>query len=129
MPTAGLVSRLPGGVDDVVVGRVECGTVVCAGEFTDVLAVTRGATFVVVGGSVVTVVGAVTTGFGATTGGAGRGGGGAVVIAGIGAAGSAEVVSTLVGVPSDGEAERSAFTPKKQASSTTAMTAASAAEC
>jgi hypothetical protein len=134
MPTAGLVSRPADGVDDVDVGRVVCATVVRAGELTGAVVVT-GDACLVVGGSVVTGADVVTTGLGVTTGGAGGGGGGAmsadsaVVIAGTGAAGSAEVLSTLVGVSSDREAERNAFTPKNQASSTTAMTAASAAEC
>jgi hypothetical protein len=134
MPTAGLVSRPPGGVDDVDVGRVVCVTVVRAGELTGAVVVT-GDACLVVGGSVVTGADVVTTGLGVTTGGAAGGGGGAisagraVVIVGMGTAGSAEVLSTLVGVSSDREAERNALTPQNQASSTTAMTPASAAEC
>ena len=81
--------------------------VVCAGEFTGAVVVTRGTTLVVVG-RVVTGAGVVTTGFGATTGGAAGGGGGgamsaggATVVADMGTAGSAEEVSTLVGFSSD----------------------------
>ena len=108
MPTAGRVSKPFGGFGDVVVvggvecGTVVCGTVVCAGA----VVVTFGTGLVVVG-NVVTgnvVTGALTTGFGLTTGGGGGGAmnaGGAVDNAGTPAVGSAEVVSTLVGVSLD----------------------------
>jgi hypothetical protein len=106
MPTAGRVSKPFGGFADVVdiggvvCGTVVCGTVVCAGA----VVVTFG-TGLVVGGDVVT--GALTTGRGPTTGAGGGGGagatnaGGAVDNAGTAAVGSAEVVSTLVGVSLD----------------------------
>ena len=103
MPTAGRVSKPFGGFGDVVVaGEGECGTVVCAGA----VVVTFGTGLVVVG-NVVTgnvVTGALTTGRGPTTGGGGGGAtkaGGAVDNAGTAAVGSAEVVSTLVGVSLD----------------------------
>jgi hypothetical protein len=108
MPTAGRVSKPFGGFGDVVdIGGVVCctgvcGTVVCAGA----VAVTFGTGLVVVGTVVVTgavVTGALTTG-GPTTGGGGGGamnGVGAVDNAGTAAVGSAEVVSTLVGVSLD----------------------------
>ena len=95
MPTAGRVSRPPGSFVDVVdvvdVGGVECGTVVCAGA----VVVVFGKCLVVVGN---VVTGALTTGGGPITGG---GGGGAVDSTGTAAVGSAEVVSTLVGVSLD----------------------------
>jgi hypothetical protein len=102
MPTAGRVSKPPGGFGDVVDvgGVVECGTVVCAGAVVVVFG-----TGLVVVGNVVT--GALTTGRGPITGGGGGGGGGAMTAggavdnAGIAAVGSAEVVSTLVGVSLD----------------------------
>jgi hypothetical protein len=107
MPTAGRVSKPPGGFGDVVdvggvveCGTVVCGTVVCAGAVVVVFG-----TGLVVVGNVVT--GALTTGRGPITGGGGGGGGGAmnaggaVDNAGIAAVGSAEVVSTLVGVSFD----------------------------
>ena len=104
MPTAGRVSKPPGGFADVVgvvdVGGVERGTVVCAG----VVVVVFGTGLVVVGD---VVTGALTTGRGPTTGAGGGGGagatnaGGAVDNAGTAAVGSAEVVSTLVGVSLD----------------------------
>ena len=80
--------------------RPPTGTAVCAGA----VVVTFG-TGLVVGGDVVT--GALTTGRGPTTGAGGGGGagatnaGGAVDNAGTAAVGSAEVVSTLVGVSLD----------------------------
>ena len=100
MPTAGRVSKPPGFGDVVVVAVVECGTVVCAG----VVLVAFGTGLVVVGD---VVTGALTMGRGPTAGGGGGGGagamnaGGAVDNAGIAAVGSAEVVSTLVGVSVD----------------------------
>ena len=101
MPTAGRVSKPPGGFGDVVVvAVVECGTVVCAG----VVLVAFGTGLVVVGD---VVTGALTMGRGPTAGGGGGGGagamnaGGAVDNAGIAAVGSAEVVSTPVGVSVD----------------------------
>ena len=110
MPTAGRVSKPPGGFGDVVVvgvverGTVVCGTVViCAG----VVVVAFGTGLVVVGN---VVTGALTTGRGPTTGAGGGGGGGgagamnaggAVDNAGMAAVGWAEVVSTLVGVSLD----------------------------
>ena len=106
MPTAGRVSKPPGGfgevvvVDEVVCGTVVFGTVVCAGA----VLVAFG-TVVVVGGNVVT--GALTMGRGPAAGGGGGGGagamnaGGAVDNAGIAAVGSDEVVSTLLGVSVD----------------------------
>jgi hypothetical protein len=104
MPTAGRVSKPPGGFGDVVVvGEVECGTVVCG------TVVCAGAVVVVFGMGLVVVgnvvTGALTTGRGPITGGGGGGGamsaGGAVDNAGTAAVGSAEVVSTLVGVSLD----------------------------
>ena len=98
MPTAGRVSKPPGGFGDVVVvdgvvrGTVVFGTVVCAGAV-----VVAFGTVLVVGGNVVT--GALEMGRGPTAG--GGGGGGAVDNAGIAAVGSAEVVSTLLGVSVD----------------------------
>jgi hypothetical protein len=102
MPTAGRVSKPPGGFGDVVVvGGVECtvvcGTVVCAGAVVVVFG-----TGLVVVGNVVT--GALTTGRGPIAGAGGGGAlnaGGAVDNAGIAAVGSAGVVSTLVGVSLD----------------------------
>ena len=103
MPTAGRVSKPPGGFADVVgvvdVGGVERGIVVCA----DVVVVVFGTGLVVVGN---VVTGVLTTGCGPITAGGGGGGGamnagGAVDDAGIAAVGSAEVVSTLVGVSLD----------------------------
>ena len=106
MPTAGRVSKPPGGVGDVVVvGGVECGTVVCGTVVCAGAVVVVCGTGLVVVGNVVT--GALTTGRGPTTGGGGGGGGGAmnaggaVDNAGTAAVGSAEVVSTLVGVSLD----------------------------
>ena len=106
MPTAGRVSKPFGGFGDVVVvgdaegGTVVCGTVVCAGA----VVVAFGTGLVVVGN---VVTGALTTGRGPTTAGGGGGGAGAmnagdaVDNAGTAAVGSAEVVSTLVGVSLD----------------------------
>jgi hypothetical protein len=101
MPTAGRVSKPPGGFADVVgvvdVGGVERGTVVCAG----VVVVVFGTGLVVVGD---VVTGALTMGRGPITAGGGGGAmnaGGAVDDAGIAAVGPAEVVSTLVGVSLD----------------------------
>ena len=106
MPTAGRVSKPLDGFADVVgvvdvggvvCGTVVCGTVVCAG----VVVVVFGTGLVVVGN---VVTGALTTGRGPITGGGGGGAmsaGGAVDNAGIAAVGSAEVVSTLVGVSLD----------------------------
>ena len=106
MPTAGRVSKPFGDVVDVVdVGGVECGTVVCATVVCAGAVVVTFGTGLVIVGNVVT--GALTTGCGPTTGaGAGGGGGamnavGAVDNAGMAAVGSAEVVSTLVGVSLD----------------------------
>jgi len=106
MPTAGRVSKPPGSfvdVDDVVdVGGVECGTVVCGTVVCAGVVVVVFGTGLVVVGNVVT--GALTTGRGPITGGGGGGAmsaGGAVDNAGIAAVGSAEVVSTLVGVSLD----------------------------
>jgi hypothetical protein len=108
MPTAGRVSKPFGGFGDVVdVGGVECGTVVCATVVcgtvvcAGAVVVTFGTGLVVVGN---VVTGALTTGRGPTTGGGGGGAmnaGGAVDNAGMAAVGSAEVVSTLVGVSLD----------------------------
>jgi hypothetical protein len=103
MPTAGRVSKPSGGFGDVVVvGEAErdtvvCGTVVCAGA----VVVTFGTGLVVVGN---VVTGVLTTGRGPTIGGGGGGGmnaGGAVDNAGTAAVGSADVVSTPVGVSFD----------------------------
>jgi hypothetical protein len=111
MPTAGRVSKPPGSFVDVVdvvdVGGVEfgtvvCGTVVCGTVVWDGGVVVVLGTGLVVVGNVVT--GALTTGRGPITGGCGGGAmsaGGAVDNAGIAAVGSAEVVSTLVGVSLD----------------------------
>ena len=103
MPIAGRVSKPPGGFGDVVdVGGVECGTVVCGTVVCAGAVVVVFGTGLVVVGNVVT--GALTTGRGPTTGGGGGGAmnaGGAVDNAGIAAVGSAEVVSTLVGVSLD----------------------------
>jgi hypothetical protein len=104
MPTAGRVSRPPGGVGDVVdvgevveCGTVVCGSVVCAGA----VVVVFGVGLVVVGN---VVTGVLTTGRGPIAGGGGGGAmnaGGAVDNAGIAAVGSAGVVSTVVGVSLD----------------------------
>ena len=103
MPTAGRVSKPPGGCGDVVVvdgvvrGTVVFGTVVCAGAV-----VVAFGTVLVLGGTVVT--GALEMGRGPTAGGGGAGAvnaGGAVDNAGIAAVGSAEVVSTLLGMSVD----------------------------
>jgi hypothetical protein len=107
MPTAGRVSKPPGGVGDVVVvgvverGTVVCGTVVvCAG----VVVVAFGTGLVVVGD---VVAGALTMGRGPTAGGGGGGGAGAMsagdalVTGEMVAVGSAEVVSTPLGASVD----------------------------
>ena len=107
MPTAGRVSKPTGGFGDVVDvgGVVECGTVVCGSVVCAGAVVVVFGTGLVVVGNVVT--GALMTGRGPITGGGGGGGGGAmnaggaVDNAGIAAVGSAEVVSTLVGVSLD----------------------------
>jgi len=106
MPTAGRVSKPLGGFADVVgvvdVGGVECGTVVCGTVVCAGVVVVVFGTGLVVVGNVVT--GVLTTGRGPITAGGGGGpmnAGGAVDDAGIAAVGSAEVVSTLVGVSLD----------------------------
>ena len=100
MPTAGRVSKPFGDVVDV--GGVECGTVVCGTVVCAGVVVVVFGTGLVVVGNVVT--GVLTTGRGPITAGGGGGpmnAGGAVDDAGIAAVGSAEVVSTLVGVSLD----------------------------
>jgi hypothetical protein len=130
MPTAGRVSRplgvVVGGVER---GRVVCGTVVCgADELAGAGVVTgvEGLLVVVVAGA-----GAVRVGCGVAIG-AGGAGGGAITAGGGGAGGvvdSADVLSTLVGVSLDSEAERRALTPKNHANTTTMIVPASAAVC
>jgi len=100
MPTAGRVSKPFGGFGAVVdAGGVECGTVVCGIVVCAGAVVVTFGTGLVVGGNVVT--GALMTGRGLTTGGGGGGAmnaGGVLDNAGMAGVGSAEVVSTLVGV-------------------------------
>ena len=135
MPTAGRVSRplgvVVGGVER---GRVVCGTVVCAADELAGAEVVTG----IEGLLVVAGAGAVRVGCGVAIDAGGGGGGaitagGGVAIAGCGGAGgvvdSADVLSTLVGVSLDSEAERSALTPKNHASTTTMIVPASAAVC
>ncbi len=100
----------------VVFGAALFGTVVSA------LGVVVGAalvvcTTVVVGATVVT-----------TRDGVATGGGGGAMTAGADVVGSADVVSTLAGVSSLFDAERTALTPTNQAIRTTAMTPPIAAE-
>ncbi len=130
MPTAGRVSRplgvVVGGVER---GRVVGGTVVCAADElagAGVVTGVEGLLVVVVAGA-----GAVRVGCGVAIG-AGGAGGGAITAGGGGAGGvvdSADVLSTLVGVSLDSEAERRALTPKNHANTTTMIVPASAAVC
>jgi len=143
MPMAGRVSRpAMGGVE---CGPVVGGTAVCRGEGE--LAggvVVAGGDGLLVGGVVAAGAGGVTmaggmacvgaggAGGGMACGGAGGAGGG-VAVAGAGWArgvvGSADVVSTIVGVSFDSEAERRALTPKNHASTTTTIVPAMAVVC
>jgi hypothetical protein len=136
MPMAGRVSTpAMGGVD---CGPVVGGTAVCRGEGE--LAggvVVAGGDGLVVGGVVAAGAGGVTMAGGMACAGAGcagaGGAGGGVAVAGVGGArgvvGSADVVSTLVGVSFDSEAERRALTPKNHASTTTTIVPAIAVVC
>lgn len=130
-PMAGRVSRPA--VGDVDCGPVVGDTAVCRGEGELVGGVVvAGGDGLLVGGVVATGAGGVTMGGGMACGGAGGAGGG-VAVAGAGWArgvvGSAAVVSTLVGVSFDSEAERSALTPKNHASTTTTIVPAIAVVC
>jgi hypothetical protein len=138
MPMAGRVSTpAMGGVD---CGPVVGGTAVGRGEGE--LAggvVVAGGDGLVVGGVVAAGAGGVTMAGGMACAGAGGAGGGVaiaggrVAVAGAGGArgvvGSADVISTLVGVSFDSEAERRALTPKNHASTTTTIVPAIAVVC
>ena len=138
MPMAGRVSTpAMGGVD---CGPVVGGTAVCRGEGE--LAggvVVAGGDGLVVGGVVAAGAGGVIMAGGMACAGAGGAGGGVaiagggVAVAGVGGArgvvGSADVVSTLVGVSFDSEAERRALTAKNHASTTTTIVPAIAVVC
>jgi hypothetical protein len=142
-PMAGRVSRPAMG--DVDCGPVVGDTAVCRGEGELVGGVVvAGGDGLLVGGVVATGADGATMGGGMACGGAGGAGGGmacggaggaggGVAVAGAGWArgvvGSADVVSTLVGVSFDSEAERSALTPKNHASTTTTIVPAIAVVC